>query len=202
VSECCGEELLSRTDGKHRRILWIMLGINGGMFLIEMISGILAHSTSLIADSADMFADAFIYGVSIFVVGESTLKKARVSLVKGILMGLLGFGALYEACTKLLVGTMPDVVVMSGVGGLALLANIVCAFLILKHKDDDINMKSTWICSRNDVIANLGILVAAGLVYLINSNLPDAIIGAIIAALILKSSFGIVLESRRFLNNV
>ena len=181
MSDCCDDKIADfHNDHRHRKILWILLLINAVMFLVELVAGLLVHSTSLLADSADMFADAFVYGVSLVVVGKSTYDKARVSLFKGIIMSLLGLVALTEAVSKILSGTQPDHEVMGVIGFLALIANFTCAFLLLKHKDDDINMKSTWICSRNDVIANVGILVAAGLVYLTQSNLPDAIIGSAI----------------------
>ena len=164
MSDCCEKKVEGlHTDGRHRKILWAMLFINAAMFVVEIVAGFIANSTALLADSADMFADAFVYGVSLSVVGKSLEKKARVSLFKGMLMTLLGLVAIAEAVSKLVSGAMPQYEIMTGIGFLALLANLTCALLLLRHKDDDINMKSTWICSRNDVIANLGILVAAGL---------------------------------------
>lgn len=195
------EHDLEHTDGKHKTILWIMLVINFGMFGIEFVYGFLAHSTALLADSADMLADAFIYGVSLLVVGTTLLKKAKVALVKGILMTTLGLVAFGEALSKVFSDVIPSYGIMTWVGLLALAANITCAVLLLKHKDDDINMKSTWICSRNDIIANLGILLAAGLVTITESAVPDIIIGLSIASLLIKSSSGIIFESIRVLKD-
>lgn len=194
MGDSCGQEL-DHTDDKHRSILWIMLFINLGMFGLEFIYGFVANSTALLADSADMFADAFIYGVSLLAVGQDTSKKARVALVKGIIMISLAVVAFGEAFSKVFSTIVPSPATMTWVGMLALVANFTCAILLLKHKDDDINMKSTWICSRNDIVANLGILVAAGLVALTGNAIPDIVIGLIIAALLIKSSIGIIFDS-------
>jgi len=169
------------------------------MFVVEFVFGILARSTSLLADSADMFGDAIIYGGSFLVVGKSTLAKAKVSFAKGLIMLLVGMGALYEAISKWITHSQPDPETMGIVGALALVANLTCAVLLMMHRDDDINMKSTWICSRNDVLTNIGVVVAAGLVAYLNSALPDIIVGSAIAGLVLHSSYGILKESRHIL---
>ena len=192
---CCNENNLTHLQNKHRKILIIVLLINLLMFFVELGAGIVAHSTALLADSLDMLGDAFIYAISLYVIGKTVTWNASVSLAKGIIMMLFGVGVLAEAIHKFTHPLVPIAETMGMVGGLALIANFSCAFLLLRHRADDVNMRSAWLCSRNDVLANLGVLLAAGAVGLTRSKFPDIIVGVAIASLVLKSAFTIVRES-------
>ena len=188
---------LSELREKHRVVLWIVLIINGAMFFIEGFSGLLAHSTSLIADALDMFGDALVYGFSLFVLIRSARWQARAGLAKGGFMLIFGLAVLAEALYKVLNPLIPDVKTMGVVGALALLANLVCFFLLYRHRGDNLNMSSSWLCSRNDLIANGGVLLAAAGSYLLNSRWPDILVGAVIALLFLRSAVHVLRQSVR-----
>lgn len=176
----------------HGRVLWTVLAINALMFLVEGAAGIVAHSTALLADALDMLGDALVYGFSLFVLARSPQWQAGAALAKGGFMVLFGVGVLAEAAYKVFHPVMPTAETMSVVGALALFANLVCFFLLYRHRADNINMSSTWLCSRNDLIANAGVLVAAGSGYLLASRWPDILIGCAIAALVLVSAIGVL----------
>lgn len=194
---CCDSEtdelkVLAQCQAK---ILWTVLIINLAMFLIEGIFGIIGRSVSLLADSLDMLGDAFVYGISLYVLGKSMRWNASVSWVKGFVMAAFGIGVLVNAVQRYFTTTIPIAETMGILGTLALVANFVCAALLLKHRNDDLNMRSTWLCSRNDVIANLGVLVAAGAVALTGSKYPDLIVGIVIALMVLRSAALVLQES-------
>ncbi len=147
---------------RHGRVLWIVLAINALMFLVEGWAGLLAHSTSLLADALDMLGDALVYGFSLFVLARSARWHAGAALAKGGFMLAFGLGVLGEGLYKVFHPVMPGVGTMGVVGGIALAANLVCFLLLYRHRGDNLNMSSTWLCSRNDLIANVGVLLAAG----------------------------------------
>ena len=194
VHNCCPPNLTG-LQKSQRIVLITVLWINAVMFIVEVVGGIHARSTSLLADSLDMLGDTLIYWFTLYVMTKSIRWKLTAALVKGVVMSLLGIGILVEAAFKFLSMTVPDAHVMSGIGAMALVANIICAALIFKHRNDDLNMKSTWLCSRNDMIAGVGILLAAGLVHLTGQNWPDLVVGGSIATLIIFSGYGVVRES-------
>lgn len=183
----------------HARVLWVVLVINAAMFLVEGSTGLMAHSTSLLADALDMLGDALVYGFSLFVLARSARWQAGAALAKGAFMLAFGFGVLLEAAHKVFHPVMPGIETMGIVGGLALIANLICFFLLYRHRGDNLNMSSTWLCSRNDLIANIGVLIAAGGSYLFASRWPDIVIGAIIASLFLNSALGVLRQSLRAL---
>jgi len=183
----------------HGRVLWIVLVINALMFVVEGWAGLLAHSTSLLADALDMLGDALVYGFSLFVLARSVRWQAGAALAKGGFMLAFGLAVLGEAFYKALNPVMPSVETMGIVGGIALSANLVCFFLLYRHRSDNLNMSSTWLCSRNDLIANLGVLIAAGVTYLLASRWPDIIVGCIIAILFLRSAFSVLSQAIRAL---
>ena len=198
---CCedkGCEITALRES-HRRVLWIVLAINAGMFLVEGWAGLLAHSTSLLADALDMLGDALVYGFSLFVLARSARWQAGAALAKGGFMLAFGLGVLGEALYKVFHPVMPGVETMGIVGGIALAANLVCFFLLYRHRGDNLNMSSTWLCSRNDLIANVGVLLAAGGSYLLVSRWPDIIVGGIIASLFLSSALNVLGQAIRAL---
>jgi cation diffusion facilitator family transporter len=197
MTHCCEDKSCEITAlrQRHSRVLWIVLVINTAMFFVEGTAGLLAHSTSLLADALDMLGDALVYGFTLFVLKRSARWQAGAALVKGVFMLAFGLGVLGEAAYKAVVPLMPGVEMMGLIGGLALLANLVCFLLLYRHRTDNLNMSSTWLCSRNDLIANVGVLCAAGSSYLLASRWPDIGVGSLIALLFLHSAFGILRQS-------
>ena len=198
---CCEDKSCEITALResHRRVLWIVLAINAVMFLVEGWAGLLAHSTSLLADALDMLGDALVYGFSLFVLARSARWQAGAALAKGGFMLAFGLGVLGEALYKVFHPVMPGVETMGIVGGIALAANLVCFFLLYRHRGDNLNMSSTWLCSRNDLIANVGVLFAAGGSYLLVSRWPDIIVGVILASLFLSSALNVMSQAIRAL---
>ncbi len=199
MTSCCEDKgcEISAMRANHGRVLWVVLAINTAMFLIEGGAGWLAHSTSLLADALDMLGDALVYGFSLFVLSRSARWQAGAALTKGVFMLAFGFGVLGEAAYKVFIPVMPGVETMGIIGGLALAANLTCFFLLYRHRGDNLNMGSTWLCSRNDLIANVGVLLAAGSSSLWASRWPDILVGSIIAGLFLHSAIGILRQSLR-----
>jgi Co/Zn/Cd efflux system component len=177
----------------------MVLAINAVMFVVEGWAGLVAHSTSLLADALDMLGDALVYGFSLFVLARSARWLAGAGLAKGGFMLAFGLGVLGEALYKVFHPVMPGVETMRVVGVIALAANLVCFFLLYRHRSDNLNMSSTWLCSRNDLIANVGVLLAAGITYLLVSRWPDIIVGCIIAILFLRSAFSVLNQAIRAL---
>ena len=194
MDECCEAREVPR---EQRRLLHAVLWINAAMFLIESVAGVLAHSTALFADSIDMLGDAIIYGFSLYVIGRGVVWQARAALLKGVVMAALGVGVLVQVAVKIAHGLTPTVEVMSAVGALALVANLACLTLLSRRRDDDINMRSAWICSRNDVIGNAAVLVAAAAVAATGSPWPDIVIGLAVALVFGRSAVQIVREASR-----
>jgi cation diffusion facilitator family transporter len=183
-------------------VLKAVLAINTAMFVVEVVAGILARSTALLADSLDMFGDALVYGFSLYVIARGMKWRATAALLKGLIMAAFGLAVLSEAVHKMLSPVVPTAETMGAIGLLALAANTVCLALLWRHRQDDINMRSTWLCSRNDVIANLTVLLAAAGVWFMQSMWPDVLVGTVIAALFLRSAFHVTGESLKALKGV
>lgn len=173
---------------KESGILKWLLAINGIMFVIEITIGWWAQSTGLIADSLDMFADAAVYGVALYAVGRSTRLKLRSAHFSGWLQLMLAFGALSEVVRRFMFGSEPASVLIMSMGLAALAANVLCLVLIAKSRDRGAHMKASWIFSANDVIANLGVILAGGLVAWTGSRYPDLVIGLIIGVVVLNGA--------------
>ena len=194
MDECCKVTTVSE---EQRRVVQAVLWINIGMFLLEAIVGLLIHSTSLLADSVDMLGDAIVYGFSLYVIGRGSVWLGRAALLKGILMGAFGIGVLAHVVFKSMHGFIPIPELMGVVGMMALAANLICLMLLRQHRSDDINMRSAWMCSRNDVIGNAGVLIAALMVYILHSPWPDIVIGLMIAILFVRSAISIIREASK-----
>jgi cation diffusion facilitator family transporter len=204
MDHCCenkGTEL-ALLRGKQAHVLKIVLAINLVMFFVEFSSGLMAQSTALMADSLDMLGDAIVYGFSLYVLHKSHKLRATAALLKGLIIVIFGLSVLVEATFKIFGSAVPVSQTMGLIGALALVANASCLFLLYRHRDDDINMRSTWTCSRNDIISNVGVLAAAVLVALTNSKWPDVVVGFIIAILFLRSAWPILIESTRQMRTV
>jgi cation diffusion facilitator family transporter len=197
VDACCEakEEDLRILRDKHKNVLTIVLATNAILFVVEAAAGVLAHSTALLADSLDMFGDAMVYGFSLYVLSRSAESKAMAAMLKGAIMAVFGIGVLLEAIHKMAAGILPVAETMGIIGILVLLGNGLCFLLLCRHRSDDLNMRSTWLCSRNDIIANLSVLLAAAAVKLFDSGWPDIVVGASIAAMFLKTAFTVLTES-------
>ncbi len=191
----CGCELEAKSE-EEAKTLWILLFINGFMFLAEFIFGWLGQSAALIADSLDMFADATVYAVGLYVVSRGALAKAQSALLSGVLQFVLGAAALIEVGRRFVAGSEPEPIFMVAVAAVALVANLICLLLLAKHRQGEVHMRATWIFSRNDVVANIGVIVAGGLVAVLQSQIPDLIIGAIIACVVLNGGIQILKEGR------
>ena len=192
MDDCCGVRPI---HDRHRRVLQVVLWINVAMFLAELAAGLIAHSTALVADSVDMLGDAIVYGFSLYVIGRGPAWHARGALLKGGIMAAFGAGVLVEVVAKLARGLTPEASLMGTVALVALVANGSVLALLSRHRGDDINMRSAWLCSRNDVIANAGVLVAALGVGLTGSAWPDVLIGLAIAALFVLSAVGVIRQA-------
>ena len=191
TSKSCELEGLA-SDPRQRRVLWIVLAINAAMFVGEFGAGVVAGSTSLMADAVDMLGDAFVYGLSLFALSRGGRWKAGAALAKGGFILLFGFAVAVEIIVKLVSGAPPSSTLMLAFGGLALVANTTCLALLWRYRKADVNMSSTFECSRNDVIANLGVLLAAGGVALFHSPVPDLLVGSAIAALFMRSAIRVL----------
>jgi Co/Zn/Cd efflux system component len=196
MKECCEARPV---HDRQRGVLRVVLAINVAMFLVEAVAGLLARSTALLADSADVLGDAIVYGFSLYVIARGPVWQARAALLKATVMAAFGAGVLVQVGTKLTRGLTPDADVMAGIGLLALIANASVLAFLWRHRADDLNMRSVWLCSRNDVIANAGVLLAAAGVALTGSGWPDIAVGVAIAALFMTSAVDVgraALQSR------
>lgn len=180
----------------ERKTLVALLSINAFMFFLELVLGLVAQSTGLLADSLDMLADAFVYGLSLYAVGKAVAKKTSAARISGYLQILLGVGVLFEVLRRLFFGSEPQSTLIIVVGIVALLANVVCLALISKHRGGGVHMRASWIFSVNDVLANLGVILSGGLVAILGSRYPDLLIGMIISALVVRGGIQIVREAR------
>ena len=193
MDACCA---IRPIHARQRRVLRVVLAINGAMFVVELVAAVVAHSTALLADSVDMLGDALVYGVSLYVIGRAPVWQARAALLKGVIMAGFAGGVLVEAGTKLARGLTPDADVMWTVAGLALLANSAVLGLLWRYRADDLNLRSAWLCSRNDVLANGAVLLAALGVRLTGSAWPDVLVGLAIAGLFGSSAAGVIRQAR------
>src|ERR687891_514666 len=156
MDSCCETKSaeLSVLRGKHKTVLIVVLIINGILFVVEAAAGLLANSTALLADSLDMLGDSLVYGFSLYVLWRSAAWKAKAALLKGAVMAMFGVGVLLEVTYKTISGIVPSAETMGVIGLLVLLGNGICFLLLFTHRAYDLNMRSTWLCSRNDIMAN------------------------------------------------
>lgn len=195
---CCEAKSaeLAKLREKQGTVLKWVLGINALMFVVEFTFGWLSRSSALMADSLDMFGDAAVYGFSLFALNRGAIWRARAGLSKGVVMAIFGFVVLGQATYRFLTASVPVAETMGVIGAVALAANAICLVLLYSHRADDINMRSTWLCSRNDIVSNVGVIVASVLVGLLNSGWPDLIVGVAIACLFLKSAYKVINEAK------
>ncbi|TDV36157.1 Co/Zn/Cd efflux system component [Paraburkholderia caballeronis] len=194
---CCHhcDDAASLRQSRYRRLLWAALAINVAMFAVEIVSGLRSGSVSLLADSVDFLGDAANYGISLLVLGLSLTARARASRLKAVSMIVFGAWVLGVAGWHLHTGRVPGAPTMGAVGTAALLANGVVAALLLSYRDGDSNMRSVWLCTRNDVLGNIAVLLAALGVFGTRSAWPDLVVAAIMASLALTSAAHILRQS-------
>lgn len=199
MGNCCEEKhcALSALRDRQGRTLKIVLAINVVIFLFEFAAGLLAQSASLQADSLDGLGDALVYGFSLYVLFKSEKWRAGAALLKGLIMMFFGLAVIMALIWKLLQPVVPVAETMGIVGVLVLAANLACLYLLTRHRYDDLNMQSVWLCSRNDIIANIGVLCAAAAVAASGSSWPDILIGAVIAGIFLHSAIQVLSKSLR-----
>ena len=197
VDSCCENKAgeLAQLRSRQSRVLYIALAINAVMFGVEFTAGWLADSTALLGDSLDMFGDASVYALTLFVLHRSDRARASAALVKGGFMLLFGLVVVADAVRKVILQEVPQADWMGTIGLVALLANTYCFYLLYSHRADDLNMRSTWICSRNDLVANASVVLAAILVAVTGSLWPDVLVGLAIAALFLHSAWQVSREA-------
>ena len=201
MAGCCGSE--AKFDGMsqaYKRRLWIVIALNAGMFFVEMTAGHLAGSQALQADALDFAGDAMTYGISLAVIGASVRTRTLAAMGKGLSLLLMGLWVFGSTLWQVMGPGVPDAPVMGVVGLLALVTNLASVGLLMQYKDCDANVRSVWLCSRNDAIGNVAVMVAALGVWGTASGWPDLIVAGIMAALFLSSAWQILrqaLEERR-----
>jgi Co/Zn/Cd efflux system component len=200
MSACCSGACSSDqapVDRKYRRILWIALLVNASMFGVELLGGWAAGSVSLLADAVDFFGDAANYAISLFVLALAPVWRSRTALVKGVTMGAYGAFVLGATVFHLASGSVPAAATMGRIGALALVANALVAGLLFAHRNGDANMRSVWLCTRNDMIGNAAVLLAALGVYQAGSALPDLLVAAVMGVLGLTAARSVIVQARR-----
>jgi Co/Zn/Cd efflux system component len=196
---CCTPPPLNldrnRGNAGYRRVLWAVLGINAAMFLVEVVAGLAAGSASLQADALDFLGDAANYAISLFVVGMALRYRATAALAKGITMAAFGLWVIGTALWHAAHGTLPSAFTMGSVGVAALVANVASFGLLWAYRKGDANMRSAWICTRNDVLGNIAVLLAALGVFGTGTGWPDIVVAACMAGLALQGAFVVMRQS-------
>ena len=196
MADCCGNN--AKFDGvsdEYKRRLWIVIALNATMFVVEMAAGHLAKSQALQADALDFFGDALTYGISLAVIGASIRARTAAALAKGISLFLMGAWVFGSTVYRVFFVGVPEADIMGLVGALALATNLASVFLLISYKDGDANVRSVWLCSRNDAIGNVAVMIAALGVWTTASGWPDLIVAAIMASLFLSSSSQIIRQA-------
>jgi len=193
--DCCPVDTVAPVDPAYRRVLWIALIVNGAMFVVEALAGVNAQSVSLLADATDFLGDAANYGISLFVLGLIVTWRARAALVKAASMGLFGLWVIGQAIHNAIFSASPDPMVMGIIGVIAFIANVTVALLLYRYREGDANMRSVWLCSRNDAIGNIAVLLAASGVFATGTPWPDLAVAAIMAILALQAAFSVLRQS-------
>lgn len=195
-NHCATETATLGADRLFKRVLWAALLANALMFGVELTASIIADSVSLLSDAVDFFADAANYAISLFVVGMGLAARARASLVKGATMAAFGCWIIGNAIWRAITGSEPDAAIMGSIAILALIVNVAVAVMLYRYRQGDSNMRSIWLCSRNDAIGNIAVLAAAAGVFASDSRWPDLLVAALIATLNLRAAAHVVRLAR------
>ncbi len=193
---CCNHETtFDGTSKGFRKALWIVIFINATMFVVEMIAGSISGSQALKADALDFLGDTITYAISLLVIGMSLKVRATAALMKGISLALMGLWVFGSTIYQVLILDVPQAPIMGSIGFLALVANMASVLILVRYKDGDANVRSVWLCSRNDAIGNVAVLIAAILVFYTGSAWPDLAVAGVMAGLFLWSATQIVMQS-------
>jgi Co/Zn/Cd efflux system component len=184
-------------DPRYRRVLWVALIVNAAMFGVEIVGGMQAESTSLLADAVDFFGDAANYGVSLAVLSMGALWRSRAALLKGACMGAFGLFVLARTAWSVTADTLPEPMTMGAIGFIALLANLGVAALLYTYRSGDANMRSVWLCTRNDAIGNAAVMLAAAGVFGTGSGWPDWLVASLMGGLALSASISVIRAARK-----
>ncbi len=196
MAGCCGNEV--KFDGmsnEYKRRLWIVIALNATMFVVEMTAGHYAKSQALQADALDFLGDALTYGISLAVIGASIRARTNAALAKGISLFFMGAWVFGSTVYRVFYVGVPEAEIMGIIGALALATNLASVFLLVSYKDGDANVRSVWLCSRNDAIGNVAVMIAALGVWGTATGWPDLIVAAIMASLFLSSSYQIIRQA-------
>ncbi len=192
---CGGNVTFDGTSPAYRRRLWLVIIINGVMFLVELIGGALAGSRAVQADALDFLGDTLTYGISLAVIGRSLKVRATAALFKGLSLFGMGIWVAGSTLYSFFVANAPQAPVMGAIGLLALVANLLSVLLLLRYKDGDANVRSVWLCSRNDAVGNVAVMIAAGLVWLTETPWPDLVVALAMATLFTHSATRILRQA-------
>lgn len=202
MSDCCDSNAFDGASPAYRRALIAVIAINGIMFFVEMGAGVLSGSQALKADALDFAGDTATYALSLFVIGASLQTRARASLIKGASLALIALAVLGMTVFRVLNGGTPEASTMGLIGTLALVANLTSLAILMRWRDGDSNVRSVWLCSRNDAIGNVGVIAAGGLVAATGTAWPDLVVAVLLATLFMKSAIAIVTQARAELKSV
>lgn len=199
MASCCDIEIRST---KMRKVLWIALWINTIVFVGQLTAAILANSSALLADSIDMIGDVIAYAISLYAFNRGDRWIARAALFKGIIIAVLAMVVFFDASEKIFtIEQIPSSTLMLIFSFIGLTANSFCLWLLTKYRDENLNMKSVWICSRNDILVNVSVIITAILIYYFNSQWPDVVVGLSLSVILFYSACHIImLSSRRMIN--
>ncbi len=195
---CCAHACApdAAREPRYRRALWIALFVNAAMFAVEIVGSTQSASTSLLADAVDFFGDAANYGLSLFVLSMGSLWRSRAALVKGLCMGAFGVFVLTRTAWSIAAGTLPEPMTMGAIGVIALLANLSVAALLYAYRAGDANMRSVWLCTRNDAIGNAAVILAAAGVFGTGSGWPDWLVASLMGVLALSAATSVIRHAR------
>ncbi|WP_342029346.1 cation diffusion facilitator family transporter [Cohaesibacter marisflavi] len=192
---CHGNPVFDGVDKRYKAVLWTVIALNGGMFLVEIIAGRMAGSQALQADALDFLGDFLTYGISLAVIGMSLKVRSTAALVKGFSLLAMGLWIFGSTLYQVLFLDVPSAEIMGVIGFMALAANVSSVLLLLRYKDGDANVRSVWLCSRNDAIGNIAVMGASVVVFYTNSALPDIAVALVMAGLFLRSAQLIITQS-------
>ena len=189
MARCCGSNTtFDGLSASYKRRLWAIIAINAAMFLVEMTAGHISRSQALQADALDFFGDAMTYSISLAVIGSSLRVRAGAAFFKGLSLAAMGVWVFAYTAYKVFADGVPEAEIMGVIGFLALAANLLCVLLLVRYKDGDANVRSVWLCTRNDAIGNVAVMVAALGVWGTATGWPDLVVAGIMAALFLNSA--------------
>lgn len=200
--DCNSNDQFDGLSDRYKRVLWIVIAINLLMFLVEFAASVISGSMALRADALDFLGDSFTYTITLLAIGHSLRWRASAALFKGLTLLALGIWVLGSTLYRVYILGVPNEFIMGSVALVAFCANLISALLLLKYRNGDSNVRSVWLCSRNDAINNLGVMLAAGAVFLTQSHWPDLIVAIVMASLFIHSAFLIIRQALAELESV